>query len=66
MPLSVRKTKRLVDKTKKYENYLKGKKVYILIGSTGAGKSTSIYYWRGQEMVEKKVYVEKGESFITI
>jgi putative ribosome biogenesis GTPase RsgA len=37
----------LVEKTRKYEDFLKEKKVYILIGQSGAGKSTSIYYWSG-------------------
>jgi ABC-type multidrug transport system ATPase subunit len=47
MPLNISQTVRLVEKTRKYEDFLKGKKVYILIGPSGAGKSTSIYYWSG-------------------
>jgi putative ribosome biogenesis GTPase RsgA len=55
-----------VEKTRKYEDFLKEKKVYILIGQSGAGKSTSIYYWSGQEMVEKIGKVENAEELYSI
>jgi flagellar biosynthesis GTPase FlhF len=36
-----------VEKTKEHEKLLADKKVFVLFGSTGVGKSTSIYFLSG-------------------
>lgn len=46
-----------MDKTREHEDLLKDRKVFILLGDTGVGKSTTIYFLSGQPMIEKKLVV---------
>ena len=55
---------RLLEKTKIAENLLKenGKYVIVLLGATGAGKSTTIHFLAGSKMIETKVEMTDNDK----
>ncbi|CAF4058236.1 unnamed protein product [Rotaria magnacalcarata] len=59
-PLHIQELKRLVEKTKEAAELIRGKEIVLLIGGTGAGKSTTIQFLAGCEMKEVPVEVAPG------
>lgn len=49
-PFNIRKFIRLLKKSDNSVEKLKGKKVFLVLGKTGSGKSTSIQYLAGSRM----------------
>lgn len=46
-PLNISEMKVLIDKAGEAAERIKGKEVILLLGGTGAGKSTTIYFLTG-------------------
>ncbi|CAF4908972.1 unnamed protein product, partial [Rotaria sp. Silwood1] len=54
-PLDIRELTRLVGKVDDATKLIKDKAIILLLGGTGAGKSTTIHFLGGSEMIETKV-----------
>ena len=59
-PLNVPEIKRLVEKAVVTGKLIYQKDIVLLVGATGAGKSTTIQFLAGSKMEETKVEVEPG------
>ena len=59
-PLNVHDVRRLVGKAQKAAELIRNKDVVLLIGATGAGKSTTIQFLAGATMTETRVEVAPG------
>ncbi|CAF4693110.1 unnamed protein product, partial [Rotaria sp. Silwood2] len=54
-PLNIQELFRLAEKMDEAAELIKGKDVILLLGGTGAGKSTTIHFLEGSKLIETKV-----------
>ena len=52
----------LVTKSEENANLIAGKEIYLLLGGTGAGKSTTVQYLIGSKMGSKKYITPSGDQ----
>jgi septin family protein len=57
-PFNFQEFFKLVELCDKHSNDVKGKDIILLLGTTGAGKSTTIQYLFGANMVNKKGHIQ--------
>jgi flagellar biosynthesis GTPase FlhF len=60
-PLDIFEAQRLVLKAKDAAGLIAGKDIVLLIGETGSGKSTTIYFLAGSRMEATEVEIEPGK-----
>ncbi|KAL4496937.1 hypothetical protein ABPG72_002093 [Tetrahymena utriculariae] len=60
-PLNIAELKRLIDKTVEAAKLIENQDIILFLGSTGAGKSTSIHFLAGSTMKELEVKLKGGK-----
>ncbi|KAL4489802.1 hypothetical protein ABPG72_022442 [Tetrahymena utriculariae] len=60
-PLNINEMKRLIQEADNTAQKIEGQDIILLLGGTGAGKSTTIHFLAGSKMVEEKIEIQQGE-----
>ncbi|EAR88873.1 helicase carboxy-terminal domain protein, putative (macronuclear) [Tetrahymena thermophila SB210] len=62
-PLNIHEMKRLIHEADKAAKVIEGQDIIILLGGTGAGKSTTIHFLAGSEMAQKRIQIQEGTFY---
>ncbi|KAL4441129.1 hypothetical protein ABPG74_002079 [Tetrahymena malaccensis] len=58
--LNINEIKRLIEEGEKAAKMIEGQEIILLLGGTGAGKSTTIHFLAGSQMGYQEIELEKG------
>jgi energy-coupling factor transporter ATP-binding protein EcfA2 len=62
-PLNVFELKFLINKAKSVADLILNQDIVLLLGKTGSGKSTTIHFLAGSQMIESEVELKSGKKF---